>query len=89
VALGLAPAESSALRGGNAAENAAIIESVLDGERGPRRDVVLLNAGAALLVSGRIARLSQGVELAAATIDAGAASALLARLREARVASAA
>jgi anthranilate phosphoribosyltransferase len=88
-ALGLAAADSSALRGGDAAENAAITESVLDGERGPRRDVVLLNAGAALLVSGRIARLAQGVELAAATIDRGAARALLGRLRGARVASAA
>jgi anthranilate phosphoribosyltransferase len=89
VALGLAAAESAELRGGDAAENAAIIEGVLNGERGPRRDVVLLNAAAALLVSGRIGRLGQGVELAAATIDRGAVRALLGQLRNGRVASAA
>ena len=57
--LGLRVADSDELRGGDAAENAAIIEGVLDGERGPRRDVVLLNAGAALLVSGRVGRLAR------------------------------
>ena len=88
-ALGLAPADSDELRGGDAAANAAIIEGVLNGERGPRRDVVLLNAGAALLVSGRVVRLRAGVEMAAATIDGGAGRALLDRLRTARVASAA
>jgi anthranilate phosphoribosyltransferase len=89
VALGLASAGSDQLKGGDASENAAIIEGVLDGERGPRRDVVLLNTGAALLVSGRVARLRDGVDLAAATIDRGGGRALLARLRNTRVASAA
>jgi anthranilate phosphoribosyltransferase len=89
VALGLGVMDSGALRGGDAAENATIIERVLDGERGPQRDVVLLNAGAALLVSGQIGRLAEGVGLAAATIDRGAARALLGQLRNSRVASAA
>lgn len=80
-ALGFAHADSSALRGGDAAHNAALIESVLRGEQGPRRDVVLLNAGAALLVAGRAHRLRDGVELAAETIDSGRATATLARLR--------
>ena len=87
--VGLASAESVELRGGDAAHNAAIIESVLHGERGPRRDVVLLNAAAALLVSGRVRRLSDGVDVAATAIDRGAARALLGRLRNGRVASAA
>jgi anthranilate phosphoribosyltransferase len=87
--LGLARASSDDLKGGDASENAAIIEGVLDGERGPRRDVVLLNAGAALLVSGSVGVLREGVDLAAATIDRGAGRALLGRLRNSRVASAA
>jgi anthranilate phosphoribosyltransferase len=88
-ALGLTPAPSSALRGGDAAENAAIIENVLDGESGPRRDVVLLNAGAALLVGGRVPTLRHGVHLAATTIDSGLARAKLERLRGTRAAASA
>jgi len=79
--LGFAPVANSELRGGDAAENAAIIESVLSGERGPRRDVVLLNAGAALLVGGRVPTLRRGAAMAAQTIDSGRATALLVRLR--------
>ncbi len=79
--LGFAPAANSELRGGDAAENAAIIESVLSGERGPHRDVVLLNAGAALLVGGRVPTVRHGTAMAASTIDSGQATALLARLR--------
>jgi anthranilate phosphoribosyltransferase len=79
--LGFAPVASSELRGGDAAENAAIIESVLSGEHGPRRDVVLLNAGAALLVGGRVPTLRHGVALAASTIDSGRTGALLEQLR--------
>jgi anthranilate phosphoribosyltransferase len=81
-ALGLRSAPADELRGGGGAENAATIEAILDGrERGPRRDVAVLNAGAALAVAGRARRLREGVELAAATIDGGAAAALLERLR--------
>ena len=78
---GLARAPLAALAGGTAAENAAIVEAVLGGERGPRRDVVLLNAGAALVAAGRVGRLAEGIELAAATIDEGAAARLLDELR--------
>ena len=80
--LGLASAPSSELRGGDAAENARIIEAILDGESGPRRDVVLLNAGAALVVAGRARTLREGIRIAAPTIDTGRARALLQRLRE-------
>jgi anthranilate phosphoribosyltransferase len=81
-ALGLRRAASDELRGGSAADNAAIIEEVLAGEgHGPRRDVVLLNAGAALLVAGRARNLREGVALATQTVDDGSAKALLGRLR--------
>ncbi|HEX8940613.1 MAG TPA: anthranilate phosphoribosyltransferase [Candidatus Limnocylindrales bacterium] len=79
--LGLGPAPTAALAGGAPAENAALVEAVLAGERGPRRDVVLLNAAAALVVAARVPDLRDGVDLAAATIDDGRAAALLARLR--------
>jgi anthranilate phosphoribosyltransferase len=75
-------AERTALAGGTAAENAKMIEALLDGERGPRRDVVLLNAGAALLIAGRAATVAEGVQQAAASIDEGRARLALQRLRE-------
>jgi len=81
VALGLAPATIADLAGGSPAENAALVEAVLGGERGPRRDVVLLNAAAAFLAAGRTASLGEGIALAAATLEAGSPAALLARLR--------
>jgi anthranilate phosphoribosyltransferase len=68
------------LRGGDAAENAAIIGRVLGGEPGPARDVVLFNAGAALLVAGRAASVMTGIAQAAACIDSGAARATLDRM---------
>jgi len=71
--LGLPKAAAAALAGGDAAANAAIVRDVLAGGRGAARDVVLLNAGAALFVSGRVARLADGLEAAAAAIDSGAA----------------
>jgi len=71
--LGLPKAQPSALAGGDAAANADIVRDVLAGGRGAARDVVLLNAGAALLVSGRVARLADGLAAAAAAIDSGAA----------------
>ena len=75
-------ADRSALAGGTAAENAKMIEALLDGERGPRRDVVLLNAGAALLIAGRAATVAAGVQQAAASIEEGRARIALQRLRE-------
>ena len=83
-AVGLTRAATSELGGGSAAENAAIIERIFDGETGPRRDVALLNAGAAFLVAGRAADLAEGVELARATLEGGKPVALLARLRASR-----
>ncbi len=70
--LGFAPARPETLQGGTPEENAQITREILAGvERGPRRDVVLLNAAAALLVGGRTADLGRGVKLAAASIDDG------------------
>ena len=74
--------ELSALVGGSASENARIAQDVLAGERGPRRDVVLLNAAAALVVSGRAKDLREGVAAAGEAVDAGRASRLGARVKE-------
>jgi anthranilate phosphoribosyltransferase len=76
-ALGLAPAPVDALRGGDADRNGAIVRSVLSGEQGPARDVVLLNAAAGLVAAERAADLGEGLELAAAAVDSGAAAARL------------
>jgi anthranilate phosphoribosyltransferase len=65
------------ISGGDAAENAAIIREVLAGEKSPRRDVVLLNAAAALLVAGKADRLHDALPLAANSIDSGRAKAKL------------
>ena len=87
-ALGLVPAETARLAGGSPAENAALVDAVLAGtERGPRRDVVLLNAGAALVAAGRATDMAEGVAQAAAILDSGAASRLVARLRAERLAA--
>jgi anthranilate phosphoribosyltransferase len=80
---GLAPAPIAALAGGNAAENARLIELILQGEPGPRRDVVLLNAAAALIVAGLAADFPAAVRRAAEAIDSGAGLRLLAQLRHA------
>lgn len=74
-------ASMTALCGGDAAENAAILRAVFAGETGPRRDVVLLNAAAVLLTAGMAADLQEGMGLAARTIDSGAVVGLLDRLR--------
>jgi anthranilate phosphoribosyltransferase len=71
--LGLERASLENLSGGDAAENAAIIREVLSGKRSPRRDVVLLNAAAALVASGRAGNLSEAMPVAAEAIDSGAA----------------
>jgi anthranilate phosphoribosyltransferase len=65
------------LSGGDAAENAAIIRAVLGGEKSPRRDVVLLNAAAALVAAGRAERIGEAIPLAAKSIDSGAAQSKL------------
>jgi anthranilate phosphoribosyltransferase len=71
--LGLELAGLEALRGGSAETNAAITRAVLGGEPGPRRDVVLLNAAAALLAAGLASDLREGLEEARRALDAGAA----------------
>jgi anthranilate phosphoribosyltransferase len=83
-AVGLAAASTTRLAGGTAAENAAAIEATLRGEPGVRRDVILLNAAAALQVAGAVDDLAEGVDRAALTIDAGLATELLGRLRDER-----
>jgi len=82
--LGLEAAETSALAGGTAVENAGIIERIFAGEAGPRRDVVLLNAAAAFVVAGRSPDLGDGIRVARETLDAGHPAALVERLRAGR-----
>lgn len=79
--LGIDRAPREYIRGGTKDENARITEAILAGETGPRRDVVLLNASAALLAAGRVKSLQEGVTVAAESIDSGAAREKLAALR--------
>lgn len=71
--LGLDLALPADLKGGDADANAATTLAVLKGETGPKRDIVLLNAAAALVVAGRADTLKDGLPLAARSIDSGAA----------------
>jgi anthranilate phosphoribosyltransferase len=82
--LGLTKASNAKLAGGSPEENARIVEAVLRGEPGARRDVVVLNAAAALVVAGVADDLPAGIERAALTIDAGLATELLEGLRAER-----
>jgi anthranilate phosphoribosyltransferase len=74
---GMKPATLREISGGDEAENAEIIRAVLQGERSPRRDVVLLNTAAALVAAGRAEHIAQAIPMAAKSIDSGAASAKL------------
>jgi len=74
---GLRRARLEELRGGDAVENAGIVREVLDGVAGPRLDIVLLNAGAALYIAAAAASIADGVELARAAVAGGAARAKL------------
>jgi anthranilate phosphoribosyltransferase len=78
---GLAPAPIEAIRGGDAALNAAALLALLEGARGPYCDTVLLNAAAALVVAGRAGDLREGVALAERALASGEALAALERLR--------
>jgi anthranilate phosphoribosyltransferase len=80
---GLTACALEALRGGSPEDNAAIATEVLGGARGSRRDVVLLNAAAALVVAGRATSLREGVGQAAEALDDGRAARLLGRVKEA------
>jgi len=70
---GMSRASIKDLAGGDREQNAEIIRAVLDGEAGPRRDIVLMNASAALVAGGRGRDLKEGVAVAAQSIDSGAA----------------
>ncbi len=83
-ALGFKRAATARLSGGTAEENARMTEAVLRGEPGIRRDVVLLNAAAALLVAGVVETMEEGIDRAALTIDAGLGVELLEALRAER-----
>ncbi len=74
---GFARCEKSDLAGGTPAENAAITRAILSGERGPRRDAVLLNAGAGLYLNGKAESFRAGVALAGELVDSGRAMATL------------
>jgi anthranilate phosphoribosyltransferase len=78
--LGLRRAPIDSLRGGNAPTNAAILTAIFRGEKGPRRDVVLLNAAAVLVTADLAPDLPTGLLLAAQTIDSGAVTQLLTNL---------
>jgi anthranilate phosphoribosyltransferase len=80
--VGLPVVPREALAGGVAEENAAMVTRLLAGERGPRRDVVLFNAAAALLVADRVPTIAEGMSVAAASIDSGRAASALARMVE-------
>jgi anthranilate phosphoribosyltransferase len=78
--VGLPKASPSALLGGDAHENARIIRKILGGEHGAPRDVVLLNAGAGLMIAGQAPSVQEGIARAATAIDSGAAAKTLDRL---------
>jgi anthranilate phosphoribosyltransferase len=86
---GLEPVESDALAGGDPAANADLLRRILDGEKGAHRDIVVLNAGAALFVAEIAHSLEEGVARAQEAIDSGAAAATLERLAAASQAAAA
>jgi len=68
------------IRGGKPEENACIVRQILDGEHGPRRDMTLMNAAAAIVAGGKAEDLEEGVDMARASIDSGAARDRLQRL---------
>jgi anthranilate phosphoribosyltransferase len=74
---GIRKATLAELLGGDAAENAAIVRRVLEGQSGAPRDAVVLNAGAALFVANRVESVREGINVATVAIDSGAALATL------------
>jgi anthranilate phosphoribosyltransferase len=77
---GLNRASSDDLKGGDAEHNAKALMDVLQGDKTAYRDIALMNAGAALVIADKASHLKEGVELAAQTVDSGAAKATLERL---------
>jgi len=80
--LGLARCAMEELRGGDAVGNAAIVKGILAGDKGPKRDVVLLNAAFGLVAAGKVASLAEGLTVAAEAIDSGKAMEQLEKLVE-------
>jgi anthranilate phosphoribosyltransferase len=78
--IGVAPVKPEALRGGDADSNAAALKQVLEGKKGPFRDVAIFNAAAALIVAGRAKDLKEAAALATHAIDSGEAEGTLDRL---------
>jgi anthranilate phosphoribosyltransferase len=68
---GLPRADCEDIVGGDAKENADITRSILDGEKGPKRDMVLLNAAAAFMAAGNCGNFNDGIAMAAEAIDSG------------------
>jgi anthranilate phosphoribosyltransferase len=85
---GFAPIDLGSVAGGTPEENAAASRSVLAGEPGPHRDLVLLNAAAAIYAGGLVSDLEQGIAKAAEAVDSGAAADVLERLKAATAAPA-
>jgi anthranilate phosphoribosyltransferase len=79
---GLVKTSLNDLKGGNAAENAVMLKGILQGEKGPRRDIVLMNAGAALMAGNKVKSIEQGIKLAMESIDKGLAMDKMNRLVE-------
>lgn len=78
--VGIAKSAPAALRGGDATENAAISRAILSGQAGGPRDIVLLNAGASLLIAGKVATIPEGIAMAAEAVDSGRAALVLEQL---------
>jgi anthranilate phosphoribosyltransferase len=79
---GIFSVSSAKIQGGDAATNAAILESIFRGERGPKRDVVVLNAAAGIVAGGAAETMHDGIRAAEHAIDSGAALKKLDNLRE-------
>ena len=79
---GLTRCTKDDLKGGSPAENAAITRDILNGAKGPKRDAVLMNAGAALYIGGKAPDMQAGIQLAAELIDSGKALATLEKFIE-------
>ncbi|MEO8401625.1 MAG: anthranilate phosphoribosyltransferase [Gammaproteobacteria bacterium] len=82
---GLSRGSLDSIKGGNAAENAVIIQQIFCGQQGPRRDVVVLNAAAGFVVAGKTNSINEGVLLANEIIDSGQAEYFLKKLNQAGV----
>lgn len=78
--VGLERVDLDALKGGDPEYNAKALRALLEGDEGPYRDVVLMNAAASLIVAGQTSEMNEGVALAAKSIDSGAAAKVLDRL---------